>query len=63
MLHIPNNSIFLSVIGLSYIIIYLNLLIIDFSFIEYLQYILTKIECLLFFVGYITLIVLIKKGL
>ena len=55
-------GIILSSIGLTYIIIYLNLLLIGFSFIDYLEYVFTKIECLLFFVGYILLIILIKKG-
>lgn len=52
----------MSVIGLSYILIYLNLLVMGFSFFDYLKYIFTKKECLLFFLGYILIIVLIKKG-
>lgn len=55
-------GIILSVIGLTYIIIYLNLLVIGFNINDYLKYIFTKFECLLFFIGYILLIVLIKKG-
>ena len=55
-------GIILSTIGLSYIIIYLNLLFMGFSFINYLKYIFTKFECLSFFIGYILLFFLIKKG-
>ncbi len=42
----------MSILGLSYIIIYLNLLVMDYSFSEYLKYIFTKIECVIFFIGY-----------
>lgn len=55
-------GIFFSTIGLSYIIIYLNLLVMGFSFIDYLKYIFTRVECLLFFVGYIILMLQIFKG-
>ena len=55
-------GIVMSVIGLSYIIIYLNLLVMGFSFFDYLKYIFVKKECLLFFIGYILLIILMKKG-
>ena len=55
-------GILLSVVGLTYIIIYLNLLVMGFSFFFYLKYIFTKFECLIFFVGYILLVILIKKG-
>ena len=50
-------------IGLSYIIIYLNLLVIGYSFIDYLIYIFTKLECIIFFVGYILLLlsIVIKR--
>ena len=41
----------LSIVGFIYIIMYLNYLSIGFSFIEYLKYIITKIECLLAPVG------------
>lgn len=43
----------LSVFGLSFIIIYLNLLIMGYTFWDYLYYIFHKIECLSFFVGYL----------
>ena len=46
----------MSSMGLSYIIMYLNLLVIGYSFIDYLIYIFTKLECIIFFVGYILLL-------
>ena len=55
-------GIVLSSIGLTYIIIYLNLLVMGFTFIDYLKYVFSKIECILFFIGYIMLIILLKKG-
>ena len=36
----------LCVIGFMYIILYLNLLTIDYSFTEYLKFIFTKFECI-----------------
>lgn len=49
-------GIFLSSNGLSYMIIYLNLLVMNYSITDYLRYIFTKIECLSFFVGYILIL-------
>ena len=43
----------MSSMGLSYIIMYLNLLVIGYSFIDYLIYIFTKLECIIFFVGFL----------
>lgn len=43
----------LTVIGLSYIIIYLNLLSIGYNFFEYVKFIIRRVECLNFFVGII----------
>ncbi len=53
----------MSSMGLSYIIMYLNLLVIGYSFIDYLIYIFTKLECIIFFVGYILLLlsIVIKR--
>ena len=55
-------GILLSTIGLSYIIIYLNIMLMGFSFFDYIKYIFTRIECLSFFLGYILLLILFKKG-
>lgn len=43
----------LLIIGFTYIIMYLNLLAIGYSFIDYLLFIITKIECLLSIIGII----------
>lgn len=41
------------VFGLSYIIIYLNLLSMGFTLKEYFRYVFGKMECLIFLFGYI----------
>ena len=41
----------LTVIGLSYIILYLNLFTIGYNFLEYVKFIIRRIECLNFVVG------------
>ena len=48
-----------SIIGLSYLIIYLNYLAIGYSFMEYLQLIMFKPECLLALVGLVLLSIII----
>lgn len=48
-------ALFISVTGLSYIIMYLNLFTMGYSIKEYLCYIGSKIECLIFILGYILL--------
>lgn len=53
----------LSVIGSIYIIAYLNYLTIGYTFIDYLKLILTRIECLLAFIGLILIsITIFGKG-
>ena len=52
----------LTVIGLSYIIIYLNLLIIGYNFFEYVKFIIRSIECLNFIFGVIFMIVSLFIG-
>ena len=54
-------GIILSVNGLSYIIIYLNLLVMGYSFFDYIKYITSKIECLSFFFGYLIIILFVFK--
>lgn len=49
-------GVFLSASGLSYMVIYLNLLVMNYSVTDYLRYIFTKMECLSFFVGYILIL-------
>ena len=48
-------------LSLMFCIIYLNLLKMGFTFFEYLKYIITKFECLLFFVGIFFIILSFKK--
>lgn len=52
----------LTVIGLSYIVIYLNLLSIGYNFLEYVNFIIRRIECLNFVFGVIFMIVSIYIG-
>ena len=52
-----------SIIGFIYIIAYLNYLAIGYSFTEYLNFIITRIECLLALIGLILITVAIfMKG-
>lgn len=54
----------LTITGLTYIISYLNLLTIGYNFINYVNFIIRRIECLYTIIG-ITIIILsipIKKG-
>ena len=52
-------GIILASIGLTFIILYLNLLVINYSFLEYLIYIITHFSSNIFFIG----ILLIYLGL
>lgn len=54
----------LTVIGLSYIIIYLNLMSLGYNFLEYVNFIIRRIECLNLIFGIIlmSLSMLIKGG-
>lgn len=54
----------LMVIGFTYIITYLNLLTMGFSFISYIKFIFTRVECLFGFIGFfiITLTIFTKDG-
>jgi hypothetical protein len=55
------SGIIISSTSLMYIIIYLNLLKMDYTFIEYIKYIFTHLECLLFFPGILLIEYSIKK--
>lgn len=53
----------LTVIGFSYMIIYLNLLSLGYNFLEYVKFISRRIECLNAIIGIILmLIILLTKG-
>ena len=47
----------LTVIGLSYIVIYLNLLSIGYNFLEYVNFIIRRIECLNLLLGIILIFI------
>lgn len=54
---------FISVIGMSYIITYLNLISLGYSYIDYLKFIFTRFECLITFIGlFIIIIDIYMKG-
>ena len=51
------------IIGLTNIILYLNLISIGYTFSEYISFILKRIECLIYILGLtITFIIFRKKG-
>lgn len=53
----------LMIIGMSYIIVYSNLITFGYSIKEYLLYLLTRYECWYFIIGLIIIIILIfRKG-
>lgn len=53
----------LTVIGFSYVIIYLNLMSIGYNFLEYVKFISRRIECLNVIVGIILMsIIIFTKG-
>ncbi len=54
----------LMVIGFTYIVTYLNLLTMGFSFINYIKFIFTRIECLFGIIGFIivTITIFTKDG-
>lgn len=54
----------LTIIGLTYIISYLNLLVIGYNKLEYVNFIISRIECRLFLFGMLILIltIIFTKG-
>lgn len=54
-------GIFLTSYSLMFIIVYLNLLNMGYSFIEYIKYIFTHIECLLIFLGILLIYISLRK--
>ena len=52
----------LTVISLSYIIIYLNLLTIGYNLLEYVRFIIKRIECLNVFVGIMLMVIVFLIG-
>lgn len=52
----------LSVISFSFIIIYLNLLTMGYNFLEYVHFIIRRIECLNLIVGLVLIILTLVNG-
>ena len=52
----------LSVISFSYIIIYLNLLTMGYNFLEYVHFIIRRVECLNLFTGLVLIILSLING-
>lgn len=52
----------LTVISLSYVILYLNLFSFGYNFLEYVNFISRRVECLIFFVGIIIIILTMTIG-
>lgn len=48
--------------ALMYIVIYLNLLRMGYSMLDYIKYVLSSIECTKIFIGIILIILSLKKG-
>ena len=55
-------GIILSIWGLFFILLNLNLLVIGYSFGKYLIYIFTHLETLCFFIGLLILIIIYERG-
>lgn len=56
-------GIYLCSISLMFIVIYLNLLKMNYTLIQYLKYIVTHIECLVFIVGVILIKISLKRSI
>ena len=52
----------LSVIGFMYIISYLNLLTMGYSFVEYFKFICKRVECIIAIIGFLMITYAIFKG-
>ena len=52
----------LTIISLSYIVIYLNLLTLGYNFLEYVNFIIRRIECLNFFIGLVLMFIILLGG-
>lgn len=55
-------GVILSSIGVSFIIIYLNLLNMGYNFFQYVKFISSKLECLIVFLGLILIYISLHKG-
>lgn len=55
-------SIIMMIMGLTFIILYINLFSFGYTIFEYLEFIFTNYECFIFFIGLLILILLIWRG-
>lgn len=55
-------GIFLTSISLFFLILYTNLLTMGYSFLEFVQFISTRLECLLFILGLIIILFSFERG-
>ena len=55
-------SFIMMVIGLTFIILYINLLSFGYNIFEYINFIFTNYECYFFYIGFIIFIILVLKG-
>ena len=55
-------GIFLSALGLTFIIVYFNLLNMEYSFLDYVNFIIRRIECWLIILGVVLICVSLRKG-
>lgn len=54
-------GIILTILGLFFNILYVNILVLGYSFFDYVHFINSRIECLVFYIGIILVIVVLKK--
>lgn len=52
----------MTTIGFVYIICYLNLLTLGYSFLEYVQFIISRLECINAFIGILIMIIVLNGG-
>lgn len=54
-------GIFITSYALMFFIIYLNLLKMGFTFIKYIKYVFSRVECLMIFLGILLILISFKK--
>jgi hypothetical protein len=54
-------GIFISSIGLMFLILYTNLFTLGYSFLDFVKFIITRFECLLFLIGIIIILFSMKE--
>jgi hypothetical protein len=54
-------GVIISSIGLMFIILYTNLITLGYSFLDFVKFIITRVECLLFLIGIIIILFSMKE--